>query len=476
MQRVGTFTIALGLVAVLARSEATAQDAAKYWPQWRGPLANGVAPEADPPVTWSEGQDVKWKVKCPGGGSATPIVWDDKVFVLAAVATDKPAPSKPAAGTERAASSPAGRPGQAPPGHGRGRVPGGGRGPGRRGGGMMRPFRPSVYYKFQVLCFDRETGKILWERTAREEFPHEGYRPGHGGYACYSPVTDGKNVYAYFGSRGLFCYDFDGNRKWERELGKMNIVMQFGEGGSPALCGDLLIVNRDHLGDSLILALNKHTGQTVWKADRDEPTSWSTPLVVEHQGITQAVVSAANRVRSYKVDTGEVIWECGGLTRNVIPSPVTDFGLVFVTSGYRGNSLQAIELGRKGDLTDSDAVKWHVDRGTPYVPSPLLYGDMLYVFSSNNAILSCYQARTGAAHFEQTRLEGLSGVYASPVGAADRVYLVSRDGKTMVIKRSKDLEVLATNTLDEGFDASPAVVDDQLFLRGREYLYCISGN
>ncbi len=484
MRKVGTVALAVGILAVLAWSEGMAQDVAKYWPQWRGPLANGVAHEQNPPVTWSEQQNVKWKVKCPGGGSSTPIVWGDKIFVLAAAATDKPAPAepaeaKPAAASDRAQAAPAERPAQARPergpGAGRGPRRGPGRGPGR-GGFMGRSAKPSVYWKFEVVCFDRPTGKILWQRTAREEVPHEGFRQGHGGYACYSPVTDGKNVYAYFGSRGLFCYDLDGNRKWERELGKLNIVMRFGEGGSPALYGDVLILNRDHQGDSAVIAVNKHTGKTIWKDDRDEPCSWSTPLVIEHDGKTQVVVSATNRIRSYEVETGKPIWECGGLTRNVIPTPVTGFGMVFATSGYRGNALQAIRLGRTGDLTDSDAVKWSVGRGTPYVPSPLLYGDKLYVLSGNNAVLSCYQADTGEVNFEPTRLEGLSGVYASPVGAAERVYIVSRDGKAAVIKRSKDLEVLATNTLDERFDASPVVVDDELFLRGKEYLYCISAN
>jgi outer membrane protein assembly factor BamB len=250
--------------------------------------------------------------------------------------------------------------------------------------------------------------------------------------------------------------------------------LEFGEGGSPALCGDTLVVNRDHLNGSHILAINKHTGETTWQAKRDEISSWSTPLVIEAGGKTQVVVSATRRVRSYDLATGKLLWECGGQTRNVIASPVGGFGMVFAASGDAGNSLQAIALGRSGDLTGSDAVKWHVDRGTPFVPSPLLYGDKLYVLSRNSAILTCYQAETGAANFAQARLEGLTTVYASPVGAADRVYVVDRKGKTVVIKRSKDLEILATNTLDEGFDASPAIVGNDLLLRGKEHLYCIT--
>ena len=334
--------------------------------------------------------------------------------------------------------------------------------------------KPSVPCKFVVVCLDRKTGAVIWQRTAREEVPHEGHHKTDGGYACYSPVTDGRNVYAYFGSRGLYCYDFDGNRKWERELGKMKIVMTFGEGGSPALCADKIIINRDHEGESTILAINKFTGETIWEIKRDETTSWSTPLVIEHAGRSQVVVSATKRVRSYDCDTGKVIWECGGQTRNCIPSPVSGFGMVFATSGFRGSALQAITLGRSGDLTGSDAVKWSVNRSTPYVPSPLLYDDKLYVIAGNNAILSCFQADTGAVNFPQKRLEGLAGIYASPVGAAKRVYLVGRDGKAMVIKQAKDLEVLATNSLDEHFDASPAIADNELFLRGKKYLYCIA--
>ena len=282
------------------------------------------------------------------------------------------------------------------------------------------------------------------------------------------------HVYAYFGSYGLHCFDLNGNQKWEKDLGKMDIIMRFGEGGSPTLHDNTLLVNFDHQGDSFLTAIDKRTGETVWKADRDEATSWSTPLVVDVNGKAQVVVNATQRVRGYDLESGQVVWECGGQTRNVIPSPVAGFGIVFATSGFRGSALQAIELGRQGDLTDTDAIRWRLDRGTPYVPSPLLYDDKIYVFSGNRAILSCYQARTGEANFVQSRLNGLDGVYSSPVGAADRVYLVGRDGTTQVIKKSKTLEVLATNSLDEGIDASAAVVGDQLFLRGKESLYCIA--
>lgn len=457
---------------------ASAADADQNWPHWRGPLANGIAPQGDPPLTWSETENVKWKVACPGGGSASPIVWGDKIFVLAAEPADRTAVAERAPTGRPAApppeDAPRPRPGQF---RGPGRFPGGAGGPGGFGGpgrGGMSAARPTAPYRFEVLCFARATGNLLWRQTAREEVPHEAHHQADGGFACYSPVTDGERLYAYFGSRGLYCFDLEGSRKWERELSKMNIIMQFGEGGSPALHGDTLIVNRDHEGDSEIVALNKHTGETIWQLPRDEGTSWSTPLVLEHAGQVQVIVSATNRVRSYDIATGKVLWECSGQTRNVIPSPVTGLGMVFATSGFRGSACQAIELGHTGDLSDSDAVRWTVNRGTPYVPSPLLYGDNLYLFSGNNAILSCYDAKTGAARFTERRFGALSGVYASPVGAADRVYLLGRNGKAAVIRNAAELEILAENSLDEAFDASPAIAGNEMFLRGKSHLYCLA--
>lgn len=193
-------------------------------------------------------------------------------------------------------------------------------------------------------------------------------------------------------------------------------------------------------------------------------------------GTLQVVVNASKRVRSYDAKTGNLIWECKGQTLNAIPSPVSGFGKVFCTSGFRGSTLQAIELDRTGDLSGTDAISWEVkDKGaTPYTPSPLLYGDKVYVLAVNKAVISCYQAETGAANFVKQRLEGMKEIFASPVGAGDRVYFVGRDGKTAVIKRSEKFELLAVNTLDDEIDASPAVAGDELFLKGKTYLYCIA--
>lgn len=443
--------VVVGLFVLTPRSGVAQQD---QWPTWRGPLASGVSMTADPPAKWSETENIKWKVKIPSSGNSSPIVWKDRIYLLTAVPVHKSA----TAGNEvevRTASLPQ-QQGQ------RGQRPGG-----------FGSAAPSGAYKFLLLCLDRKTGKTLFERVARETVPHEGHHQDHG-FASYSPVTDGKHVFAFFGSRGLHCYDMDGNLKWSKDLGKMQTRNGFGEGSTPALYGDTIVVTWDHEGSDFIVAFDKNSGDEKWRKERDEPTTWSTPLIVQHGDSVQVVTAGSNRVRSYDLKTGKLIWQCSGLTSNVIPSPVYSNGTVYVTSGYRGSALLAIKLGKEGDLTGTDAITWTHNRATPYVPSPLLYEDRIYFFGSNNPILSCFDIKTGQPVIDSQRIEGMQGVYSSPVGASGRVYLVGRNGVSVVLKRSDKLEVLATNTLDDRIDASPALVGKELFLRGREYLYCIS--
>jgi outer membrane protein assembly factor BamB len=439
------------LVIVLAFCGAAgalaATDAMRHWPQWRGPAANGVAPFGDPPVEWAEDRNVRWKVKVPGYGTSTPIIWGTQVFIQTAIATGR----KPETG------SAASRPDTAP----------------LAGRGGPGPGKVDEVYQWVLLCYDRTTGDVLWQKVAREELPHEGHHQDHG-FASASPVTDGERVFAHFGSRGLYCYDLQGNLKWDKDLGRMQTRNGFGEGSSPALYGDTIVVNWDHEGDDFIVALDQKTGKELWRQKRDEHTTWSTPLVVEFEGKPQVVVSATGKVRSYDLKTGGQIWECAGMTANVIPTPVSGFGMVYPISGFQGNALLAIRLGKTGDLTDSDAISWSHHRGTPYVPSPLLYDDRIYFLGGNNGVLSCFDAKQGKAVIEQQRLEGIAGVYASPVGAGGRIYVVGRDGSSIVLKRGDTVDVLARNKLGDRIDASPAVVGKELFLRGHQYLYCIA--
>jgi len=427
-------------------------DASQFWPQWRGPLATGAAPLADPPLSWSETEHVKWKVKIPGSGDSTPVVWADRIFVLTAIPTGKktkaPESSAAPAGADPAAAGSQGE------------------------RGRMNSEAPGEGYQFAVLCLDRNAGKILWQKTAREEVPHEGHQQNNT-FASGSAVTDGQLVLAFFGSRGLHCYDIDGNLKWSKDFGHMRTKMGFGEGASPALHGDTLIVNWDHEGDDFIVALDKRSGKELWRTPRDEGTGWSTPLVLEHAGKQEVVINATAQVRSYDLANGTEIWSCGGQTVNAIPTPVADADTVYITSGFRGHALFAITLGRNGDLTGSDAIRWKHDKSTPYVPSPLLVDNLLYFVANNDAKLSCFDTRTGQAHFEAEPLAGLFSVYASPVSAKDRVYVLGREGTCLVLKKGPKVEILATNKLDDKTDASLALAGNELFVRGRANLYCI---
>lgn len=323
------------------------------------------------------------------------------------------------------------------------------------------------------MCLDLESGKVDWQKVASEVVPHEGHHRDHG-FASHSAATDGELVYAYFGSRGLHAFTFDGEKRWSKDLGRMQTRAGFGEGSSPLVYGDAVIVNWDHEGEDFIVALDKKTGAERWRKQRDEPTTWSTPVGVKVNGVDQIIVSATNRIRSYNLANGDLIWECGGMTTNVIPTPIIGHDMVFAISGFRGNALRAIRLGKTGDLTDTEAVAWSHDDKCPYVPSALLSGDRLWFYSQNTGLLSCLEAKTGKVLIDAQRVEGLNGVYASPVAADGRIYLVGRNGEAVVIKDSATYEELATNKLDDKFDASPAAVGGALLLRGHQHLYCLA--
>lgn len=448
-----TYLLAASLLPSIV-TFASPADWQQNWPQWRGPLARGVAPNATPPQTWSETNNVRWKVSVPGSGSATPVVWGDRVFVLTAIKNSKPVEKAEApSGTNASpsAETTSGRP-----------------------RGMSKPENPTDSYRFVVMCLDRKTGKTLWEKTACETVPHEGHHQDHG-FASASPVTDGKHLLAYFGSRGLYCYDLDGNPKWSKNFGQMHTRNGFGEGSSPALYGNTVVINwDDETENDFIVALNKETGEELWRKPRNEGTGWSTPLIVEHDGKAQVVVNATGKVRSYDLKTGAEIWNCGGQTANAIPSPVTDKDMVIAMSGFRGAAIRAIKLGATGDLDGTKAIVWQHDKSTPYVPSPLLVEDLLYFVSGNNGTLSCFNAQDGTPNFEAERLEGIFGIYASPVAASGHVYVLGRNGVCLVLKQGPKLEIIARNKLNDKTDSSIALVGNDLFIRGHENLYCIA--
>jgi outer membrane protein assembly factor BamB len=444
------------------------------WPQWRGPLASGVAPRANPPIHWSETNNIRWKIALPGKAHSSPIVFGDSVYLVAALPVGEA--QKPVYD-------------DAP--------------------GVHDSVPVTHRHQFLALALSRRDGKILWTKVLREEWPHEG---GHetGSLASNSPVTDGEHLYAFFGSRGLYCLALtslplpigwgegqgegslsrgtanvaqaflsppkSGDVVWQKDLGRMHTLHAHGEGSSPVLYGDSLIVCWDHEADSFLYAFDKHTGKTLWKVSRDEKTSWSTPLVIVHEGKPQVIVSATKRVRGYDLATGKQLWECAGLTDNVVSSPVYYGGLVIAGNSYYSQAMVAIRLaGAKGDLSRTDHVVWKLNRLAPYVSSPLLYDDTLYVVRHNQNVLSRFDPATGKPRAEPLRLEGINDfIFSSPVGAAGRIYVTGRDGTTVVLRHDRENAALAVNHLEDSFSATAAVADREFYLRGERFLYCIA--
>jgi outer membrane protein assembly factor BamB len=431
--------VAVATVATLVAAQLPAgpPEAERFWPQWRGPHFKGVSTTANPPLTWSETKNVLWKAPLPGRGNSTPVVWGNRLFVTSAV---------PAGVTGDAQHTP-------------------------RGGLPSRGM-----HRFVVLALDRQTGTTLWERTVREQEPHEASHFDNGTWASPSPITDGQRVFAYFESFGLYAFDMEGRLLWEKDLGDKRMRNQFGEGSTPVLYGNTLVVVWDHLnGESFVAAFDARDGKELWRVPRMEIDTWATPLVLDVNGRPQVVVPAMRRVRAYDLKTGSVVWEGDGLTMNPIPSPVFEDGLVFLMSGFQGNDLKAIRVAEaRGNVDGTSAVAWTLDRDTPYVPSPLLYDGVLYFLKSNNGIVTAVDAKTGTPHYAQQRLDGVPNVFASPVGARGRVYFPGREGATLVIKSGPAFEVLARNQLDDSFDASPALVENVMYLRGYKSLYALA--
>ena len=478
----------LCVVSWIGESDLSAQD---NWPNWRGPQNNGASLTALPPTQWDASSGILWKSPIEGEGSSTPIVWDQQVILLSALKTDKTDPESSAlaafsmdaearfrsdstlheTGGPRTRRAPSvARVVEASDLHL------GGRDSSRddRAGGKRANPNPTNVYKFLVSSFDLRTGAKNWQVSVVEDVPHEG---GHetNNFASCSPTTDGKNIYVFWGSRGIFCLDMQGQLLWSSDLGQKYTRSQFGEGASAALHGSTLIVPWDHESESYIAALNTENGDLKWKTGRAERTTWATPVIVEVGDQTQ-VIMHGRVVRGYDFRDGSLQWECGGQTENPIPTPVVYRQNVIVMSGFRDAACFSISLSSRGTVSsNSDSIRWTYPFNTPYVPSPTLYQDRIYFLVENKAMLTCLDANTGKPIYAQERIDGLSEIYAS-VGAADgKIYIVDRSGTTAVVDAGESGEVIATNRVaeDETFDASPVFVNDRLLLRSNKHLYCI---
>ncbi|MCY4595918.1 MAG: PQQ-binding-like beta-propeller repeat protein [Bryobacterales bacterium] len=499
------------LVTTIAVLIAAVSLNAGNWSRWRGANNAGMS-TGTAPLTWSAEENIKWVAEIPGRGHSTPIVWGDRVFVTTAVptgtATERTSPSatgpSPRATQQRAqgsdgnAMTPAMRERLLEITGGkelselsraqrrqatqqlrresrnatRRSVAGGQPAAGTQASGQGTA--AGVEHRFLVLALDRKTGNQIWERSPITVAPHEGYHRRYGSFASSSPVTDGKLLYVSFGSRGVYAYNLDGDLVWKKDYGvTMRMANAFGEGVSPSLHGNTLLLVFDHQGDSFISALDKRSGEELWRRDRDERTSWSQALITEYSGRAQAIVAASGKIRSYDLETGDVIWECAGLGSNAIPAVIREGDVVYAMTGHRNPNLLAIRLGGEGDITDSDHVLWTNQRGNPYTASAVVHDGILYLVT-DRGLISALDANTGEPHYQQQRLPNPYSLKSSPVGAGNRLYVATEQGDVVVVKMGPTYEALATNTIEgEFFMGSPIIVDGEIFLRGQNKLYAI---
>jgi outer membrane protein assembly factor BamB len=429
------FAITLTLLA-LTPALTPAQNA--DWPTWRGPTSDGhAARRAQPPLRWGEDHNIRFKVELPGLGNSSPIVRGDRIYLTTAIDVE---------GLEN----------------------------GAKAGPQPGPPNADQDHDFVVLALDRTTGEEVWRRVVTRAKPHEKGHPMTS-HASASVVCTGDRIVAFFGSRGLYGLDHDGEVVWSKQFNQMKTLAGFGEGASPALHGDTLVLQWDEHGPSFVAAFDVRTGKELWRRPRKTDSSWGTPVITEVDGVTQVILTGSNATRAYALATGKPVWSCGGMSQNPVNSPLLANGVLYVMNSYKGRVIQAIPLaGAKGELDPGKDVLWTLKKDAAYVPPPLVVDGRLYYLRDSTGVLNCLDAATGETVYRGQRLEGVKRVHASPIAAAGRLYFTSRGGRTLVVRAGAKFELLATNTLDDVFDATPAFVGKQIFLRGRSRLYCIA--
>ncbi|HZJ45815.1 MAG TPA: PQQ-binding-like beta-propeller repeat protein [Pyrinomonadaceae bacterium] len=416
---------------------------AANWPQWRGADGSGVSTEKNLPSDWNLSKNIKWKTPISGRGHSSPIVWENKIFLTTAVEGDVVPGAKAVKHMD----------------------------------GDKEFLHPDSVgadrkHSFKVIGLDRQSGKVLWESVAWEGTPYDN-RHRKSSYAASTPATDGKLVYAFFGTEGLYAYDFNGKLAWKAMLGNLGTV-GMGTGTSPILYENLVIVQCDEENGaaSFIVAVDKKTGKEVWKTPRKVQVSWSTPLLVHTAKRAELITSGTESIIAYDPATGKELWTHKGVESNAIPSPVANSDVAFLVAGFPAKIAMALKLGGSGDLTGSASEVWKYSKGTAYVPSPILYQDYLYIMT-DRGILTCLDARTGEVKYEGGRIPIPATFTASPVAFDGKILLTSEDGDTFIIKAGPKHEVLGTNSVGEPVYASPAIADGRIFIRGEHNLYCI---
>lgn len=431
-------------LALLVFLSLTTVGSAANWPQWRGPDGSGISNEKNLPAEWSPGKNIKWKTPIAGRGHSSPIVWDKYIFVTTAVE------GEPVSGAKAAKHTIEGKEWVHPDSVGADRQ-----------------------HTFKVVALDRDSGKILWETVAWEGTPYDN-RHRKSSYAASTPATDGKMVYAFFGTEGLYAYDYKGKLAWKAQLGNL-ATLGMGTAASPILYENLVIVqcDEDNGEASFIVALDKKTGKEAWRTPRTKiQVSWSTPLLVRTPKRAELIASGTEFVISYDPATGKELWRHKGLESNAIPSPVANSEMVYVVAGYPAKIAMAIKLGGSGDLTGTPNVPWKYAKGTAYVPSPILYGDYLYL-TTDRGILTAIDAKTGEVKYEGGRIPIPATFTASPVAFEGKILMTSEDGDTFIVKAGPKHEILGTNSIGEAVYASPAIADGHIYIRGEKNLYSI---
>ena len=438
----GASTLALWL---LVSQLATAANQSTNWPQFRGPGALGVSDNPNLPDHWSTNENVAWKIEVPGRGWSSPIVWGDRVFVTTVLSEGEVEPAKK----------------------------------GLYFGGDRKEV-PKARHQWLVLGYDLKSGRELWRQEA-----HRGAPPNQlhvkNTYSSETPVTDGERVYTYFGNVGLFCYDLDGKPLWSTNWPPVKTRYGWGHAASPIVHNGRVFVVNDNEEKSFAVALDARTGGQIWRVERDEKSNWATPYIWQNEQRTEIITCGSKRVRSYDLD-GKLLWEFGGMSTIVIPTPFSKFGLLYVCSGYVGDKVRpvfAVKPGAAGDIslqpgeTNNQFIAWYQRVASPYNPSPLLYGDHFYVLF-DFGFLSCHDARTGRQVYEKQRIRtDTTSFTASPWAANGKIFALSEDGDTFVFQAGPDYKLLHKNSLDEMCMATPAIAGDRLLIRTLTKLYCL---
>lgn len=434
------FALVCALAVVAGSAARAAED--NNWPALGGLDGTSVSAERGLPTSWSATDNVAWKTPIPGRGHSSPIIWGERIFLTTAIK------GEPIEGHEAVAHEFNGEP-------------------------FLHPdsVDASFTHQYRVVAIDARGGDVLWDRLATERAPFDN-RHRMSSFASPTAVTDGERVYAYFGTPGLFAYDFDGNLLWSAEVGAIP-TLGMGVGSSPILAGDMVIIQADEdWGDhSALVAFDRETGQERWRTARPVSVTWATPILIE--GERDELVTIANEwIISYAPATGEELWRMEGLASNAIHRPLVSGDLVIATAGYPQKAVKAIRLGGSGDLTGTEHLAWEYAKGTGYVPSNLAYGDYVYLLN-DQGILTCLDAATGAIVYEGGRMPVQQRFSASPVAYDGRILMPGVDGDIFVVRAGPEFEVLSTNSLDEAIWATPAIANGRIYIRTVNHLWAI---